>query len=98
MEKKNKHGLVVVVVVVAIAATAYFIIKSKKGKKEPTTKSEKVNAIIADPISGLDGSNYFDLMSYGDDYISAWYAAVKAVQQYFFLNGLKYNTVGGKRA
>ena len=95
MQKKNKHGLVVVLVFAAIGAGAYFYIKSKKGSGVAKTKVEKVNAIIADPKSGTTGGDYFSLVGFGDDYISAWYAALQAVQPYFMLNGHKYNTVGG---
>jgi len=95
MEKKNKNGLVVVIVVAAIAATAYFIIKSKKDKKEPGTKAEMVDAILK---SGVTKVSTVELMSRGDDYIAAWYDAVKTGKQFFVLNGLNYNTIGGARA
>lgn len=95
MQKKNKHGLIVVLVIAAIGAGAYFFIKKKTGGD--LTHVEKVNAIIADPKSGTSGSDYFSMVGFGDDYITAWYQALKAVQPFFMLNGFKYNTVGGKR-
>ncbi len=96
MQKKNKHGLIVVLVVAALGAGAYFIIKSRKSSGAAKTKVEKVNAIIADPKSGTQGSDYFNMIGFGDDYITAWYTALQAVQPYFMLGGHKYNTVGGK--
>lgn len=36
------------------------------------------------------------LLSFGDDYIEAWYKAAKKDASTFSLNGVSYNTKGGK--
>ena len=94
MASKNKRGFIVVALVVALGATTYLILRHLKVVPS-LTKLEKINAIVLNPASKMDSSDINGMMTFGDDYINAWYDGLKAKQQTFLLNGKQYYTQGG---
>lgn len=104
MQKSTKHGIIVVIAVLGIAAGVFFY--SKKAKKAAIekqaggmSKEDVVKEIIINPKGGITtnyNSAYSTLMSFGDDYLKAWYVAVKSGSATFKLNNQTYSTSGGK--
>lgn len=92
---KNVKGVIVAIVVLGVGYAAYKIFLKKKTvpAQPPVSKTGMVSFIIQNNYSGGTPP---ELMAFGDDFITAWYAAAKAMQSTFSYNGRSYNTSGGK--
>jgi hypothetical protein len=77
---------IIAVLVVGALVFATMKLTTKKSKR-------KMAEFIVD--SGNHG-NVDTLVSFGDDYIEAWFKAAKKGVETFTLNGVSYNTKGGK--
>ena len=86
MNNTTKGILAVLVVGALVFATMK--LTTKKSKR-------KMAELIVD--KGNHGSVDV-LVSFGDDFINEWYKASKKGQETFTLNGVTYNTKGGKVA
>lgn len=84
MTDKNKKGIFIAAVAVAIVGTtSIFLFKNKKVQYAKT-------------IVKYGGSRgYATLLTFGEDYLQAWAAALKKGKETFELNGSKYYTQGG---
>lgn len=87
---KNLKGAIVVIVVLGVGYAVYRITRPKSTK---VSKSAMVAYLIQ---NNYFGSTPDVLMTFGDDFVAAWYAAAKAMQSTFSYNGKSYNTGGGK--
>jgi hypothetical protein len=81
---KKVVALIVVALIVSSAYGAYIYFTPNKLAK----------------VTYLINNNYSQgtpnvLMTFGDDYINAWYKAAKAGQAAFILSGKTYHTLGG---
>lgn len=83
---KNQKGIIAVLVTASIVIAGWKMISS--GKKAQVTYLVKNN---------FSSGTVDDLMTFGNDYIKAWHKAAKAGQPSFLLNGISYNTKGGKK-
>jgi hypothetical protein len=80
----NKKGIIVAVSVAAILGALWYF---KKGMKSDAQT-------IVD--AGYYSSGVAGLSTFGKDYLKAWAKAAKAKEPTFFLDGISYNTQGGK--
>lgn len=81
----NLKGLVAVSIMGAIAFVLYRTIL--------LPKSKKVQVILS---KGYYGGTENQLMSFDDKFINAWYNSAKHDYQVFILDGVTYNTKGGR--
>lgn len=81
----NIKGLVAVSIMGAIAFVLYRTIL--------LPKSKKVQVILS---KGYYGGTENQLMSFDDKFINAWYNSAKHDYQVFILDGVTYNTKGGR--
>lgn len=84
---KNIKTIAIVVGIVGVGYFAYkfFFVKSKEAMAKEIIALGYYN-------QGLNG-----LLSFGDDFIKAWYEGVKKGDKTFTLSGVSYNTQGGKK-
>lgn len=87
---KNAKGVLVVLAVLGLAGISYGIYFYLK--KDSVTKAQKIQYLVA---NNYTTGTPLQLGSFGDDYISAWYAAAKAMHPTFLLAAKTYNTNGG---
>jgi len=81
----NIKGLIAVGVLSAIGYVLY--------KTILLPKSKKVSVIIN---KGYSGGTETQLMAFDDKFINAWYNSAKHDYQVFMIDGVTYNTKGGK--
>ena len=81
----NIKGFIAVGVMGAIAFVLYRTIL--------LPKSKKVQVILS---KGYYGGTENQLMSFDDKFINAWYNSAKHDYQVFILDGVTYNTKGGR--
>ncbi len=91
----TKKIVIISAVVLVLGLTA--VVVTKKIKAKSVSKADEVNGIMSNPASGVGNSPaaYSTLMGFGDDYIAAWYNALKAGKPVFLLSGKYYRTAGG---
>lgn len=86
MQASTKKGIIVTVIIVALCGGAYLWFNKNK---KSATKLDMVQFIVLSPktVISSNGNSYQANMSaymaMGDDYISAWYAALQQGQSTF---------------
>lgn len=71
----------------AVLAVGYFAYK-----KFFLTKEKKATLIVERGYA----SNVKNILGFDDDYVNAWYKSAKEDNDKFVINGVTYNTQGGK--
>ena len=93
----NQHrtrNTIIVLSILALAGVGVYVVIKKLFPKEPMTKSDMVEYILAH--SGGSG-NFNGLMSLGDEYITAWYFAVLDKKSTFNVANKAFSSVTGKQ-
>lgn len=86
---KNTKGFIAVVAIAVVATSAYVAYKKFVGSKNTYAKYLIKWNYTSTALSVL--------LTFGEDYLKAWYKAAKEKQPSFSLNGANYNTQGGKK-
>ena len=89
-----KKALIISAITIGVLGIGFTILYVVKNKKDnPKDKDGQADWLIK---KGFYSSDKSGLMSFGDDFISAWYEGAKKGDNMFTLNGKTYSTTGGK--
>jgi len=95
MMSENKKTLIFVAIFAALITGAYFVSKKLSEKKKDDNIGKEAKVLFILKNSGGSGDVNF-LITLHDDYIDAWYDAVKNKAAYFNSGGGKFDAVTGK--
>ncbi len=94
---QTNHGTrnaIIILVALAIVGGGAYLLVQKLNTKPSVSKSDMVVEILSQ--SGGEG-DYNTLMGLGNEYINAWYNAVKSKNSNFTVANKKFDTVTGKQ-